>query len=118
MSPEDSFGYEIPLKILKVDEERCKLLLSDLQTEKFTPGAIVTGKVETLKPYGAIINVSGLMGLLHISQISHHLVTDISAIFSPGDGIKVSNCVICASLYLTENDCNSLIFLGVWDTSA
>ncbi|XP_078435690.1 small ribosomal subunit protein bS1c-like [Wolffia australiana] len=91
---ETLIGKELPLKILEIDEKSSKLILSnrkansEYQEQDLTPGSVVTGTVDSLKPYGAIVNVAGLTALLHISQISHAHVSDISAILKPGDIIK------------------------------
>jgi small subunit ribosomal protein S1 len=50
---------------------------------------VVTGTVQSLKPYGAFIDIGGINGLLHVSQISHDRVSDISTVLQPGDTLKV-----------------------------
>jgi small subunit ribosomal protein S1 len=52
-------------------------------------GSVVTGTVQSLKPYGAFIDIGGINGLLHVSQISHDRVSDISTVLQPGDTLKV-----------------------------
>ncbi|KAK4254438.1 hypothetical protein QN277_009822 [Acacia crassicarpa] len=49
-------------------------------------GSVVTGSVQSLKPYGAFIDIGGINGLLHIS---HDRVTDISTVLQPVDTLKV-----------------------------
>ncbi|KAL8100457.1 hypothetical protein AgCh_032644 [Apium graveolens] len=85
---------EIPLKFVEVDEEQSKLVLSnckavaDSQTQ-LEIGSVVTGSVQSLKPYGAMIDIGGISGLLHVSQISHNLVSDLAIVLQPGDILKV-----------------------------
>lgn len=85
---------EIPLKFVEVDEEQSKLVLSnrkavaDRETQ-FEIGSVVIGSVQSLKPYGAFIDIGGISGLLHVSQISHDLVPDLAAVLHPGDILKV-----------------------------
>ena len=43
----------------------------------------------SVKPYGAFIDLGGMSGLLHISQISHDRVMDVEKVLSVGDEIKV-----------------------------
>jgi len=50
---------------------------------------VVVGTVQAVKPYGAFIDVGGLNGLLHISQISHDRVTNVENVLSEGDKLKV-----------------------------
>ena len=52
-------------------------------------GDVVVGTVQAVKPYGAFIDVGGLNGLLHISQISHDRVTNVENVLSEGDKLKV-----------------------------
>jgi small subunit ribosomal protein S1 len=42
-----------------------------------------------VKPYGAFIDIGGVSGLLHISQISHDRLTTVETVLSPGDKLKV-----------------------------
>ncbi len=57
-------------------------------------GDVVVGTVQAVKPYGAFIDVGGLNGLLHISQISHDRVTNVENVLSEGDKLKV-RCALC-----------------------
>ena len=50
---------------------------------------MVVGTVQAVKPYGAFIDVGGLNGLLHISQISHDRVINVENVLSEGDKLKV-----------------------------
>ncbi|TMX02605.1 hypothetical protein EJD97_020770 [Solanum chilense] len=91
---EELLEKELPLKFVEVDEEQTRLILSnrkamaDSQTQ-LGIGSVVLGIVQSLKPYGAFIDIGGVNGLLHVSQISHDRVSDISTILQPGDSLKV-----------------------------
>lgn len=64
-------------------------------------GSVVLGTVESLKPYGAFIDIGGINGLLHVSQISHDRVADISTVLQPGDTLKVlPSCDILKLCYV------------------
>lgn len=52
-------------------------------------GDVVEGVVESVRPFGAFINLGETNGLLHISQISHERVTAVENVLSPGDRLKV-----------------------------
>jgi small subunit ribosomal protein S1 len=85
---------EIPLKFVEVDEEQARLVLSNRKAmadsqAQLGIGSVVLGTVESLKPYGAFIDIGGINGLLHVSQISHDRVADISTVLQPGDTLKV-----------------------------
>ena len=68
----------------KADEER-KAKVSNVQV-----GLVTEGTVETIKPYGAFINLgNGLSGLLHVSQISQKRVKLPSDVLNAGDKVTV-----------------------------
>ena len=56
--------------------------------ESMSRGDVVTGMVKLLKPYGAFVEVNGMSGLLHISQVSYDRVEDLSLVVQPGQKIK------------------------------
>merc|ERR1712054_538021 len=41
-----------------------------------------------VKPYGAFIDIGGMQGLLHISQISHNHIENVEAVLPMGASIK------------------------------
>ena len=47
----------------------------------------VQGVVRSIKPYGAFVDIGGITGLLHISQISHDHITDVTKVLSEGQEI-------------------------------
>lgn len=57
----------------------------------FTPtvGDVYDAKVASVMPYGVFVDFSGKSGLLHVSEISHSRVEDVSTVFSEGDAVKV-----------------------------
>ncbi len=63
-------------------------------------GDIAEGTIQSIKPYGAFVDLGkGMSGLLHISQISFDRITNVGSILSEGDKIKVcQNCLVCAAL--------------------
>lgn len=54
----------------------------------FAPGDVVTGTVSGVKPYGMFVDISGISGLLHISQISHDHIPDITTLMRVGSTVK------------------------------
>lgn len=90
---------ELPLKFLEVDEERTRLVLSNRKAvaenqSVFGIGSVVVGTVQSVKPYGAFIDIGGVSGLLHISQISHDRLTTVETVLTVGDKLKVMSSVI------------------------
>ena len=79
---------------MEVDEEQERLVLSNkkARVENQTSlgiGSVVEGVVQTVKPYGAFIDIGGISGLLHISQISHDRITNVENVLQAGDKLKV-----------------------------
>mgnify|MGYP003303964686 CR=1 FL=1 len=57
--------------------------------KKYYPGNVVEGKVIGIKPYGVFVSLEdGIIGLLHISEISEGFVVDINKVVKIGDYIK------------------------------
>ena len=52
-------------------------------------GQELEGEVTSLLQYGAIVKLGEVSGLLHISEVSHHMVKDIKSVLKVGDKIKV-----------------------------
>jgi small subunit ribosomal protein S1 len=92
---EDLVGEELPLKFLEVDEDRNRLVLShrralvERKMNRLEVGEVVIGTVRGLKPYGAFIDIGGVSGLLHISEISHDHIDTPHSVFNVNDEVKV-----------------------------
>jgi len=92
---EDLVGEELPLKFLEVDEERNRLVLShrralvERKMNGLQVSEVVIGTVRGLKPYGAFIDIGGVSGLLHISEISHDHIDTPNSVLNVNDEIKV-----------------------------
>jgi small subunit ribosomal protein S1 len=57
--------------------------------EKLKEGQIVEGIVKNLTEYGAFIDLGGIDGLLHITDMSWGRVTHPSELFQVGDHVRV-----------------------------
>lgn len=94
---EDLIGQTLPLKFLEVNQEDNKLVVSnrravvEAQMRDLSRGDVIDGIVKALKPYGAFVEVGGMSGLLHISQISMDRINDLERVLQPGQKIK---CII------------------------
>ena len=92
---EELVGEELPLKFLEVDEERNRLVLShrralvERKMNKLEMGEVVIGTVRGIKPYGAFIDIGGVSGLLHISEISHNHIETPHSVLNVGDEVHV-----------------------------
>jgi small subunit ribosomal protein S1 len=91
---EDLVGEELPLKFLEVDEERNRLVLShrralvERKMNRLEVCEVVIGTVRGIKPYGAFIDIGGVSGLLHISEISHEHIDTPHSVFNVNDEVK------------------------------
>lgn len=98
----DYKGKTLRLKVVELDQENNKLILSQravLEEEaeagkkaalqQVAPGEIVEGTVQRLTNFGAFVDIGGVDGLVHISQMAHHRVETPSEIVSEGDKVKV-----------------------------
>jgi len=85
----------LPLKFLEVDEERNRLVLShrralvERKMNRLEVGEVVIGTVRGIKPYGAFIDIGGVSGLLHISEISHEHIETPHSVLNVNDQMKV-----------------------------
>jgi small subunit ribosomal protein S1 len=95
-------GQDVPVKIIKLNRRRGNVVVSrrsaveqdvterrTVTMEHLQEGAIVTGTVKNLTEYGAFINLGGIDGLLHVTDMSHGRVGHPSEIMQPGDEITV-----------------------------
>src|SRR5271169_4103498 len=95
-------GQDIPVKILKINRRRGNVVVSrkmaieeELQVRKITAldhlfeGAVVPGVVKNLTEYGAFVDLGGIDGLLHVSDMSHGRVTHASEVVRVGDELTV-----------------------------
>lgn len=52
-------------------------------------GAVMTGKVTTLKPFGAFVNLGGLEGMIHVSELGFTRVENPSEVLHEGQEVQV-----------------------------
>ncbi|MCS7024320.1 MAG: 30S ribosomal protein S1 [Bryobacteraceae bacterium] len=95
-------GADIAVKIVKLNRRRGnvvvsrKLAIEEDQLQRkaqalatITEGAIVTGVVKNLTDYGAFVDLGGIDGLLHVSDLSYGRVGHPSEMLHVGDPITV-----------------------------
>lgn len=90
----------ISLKVIEYDPDRCRVVLSEraAQAEAGTriklldsleEDACVPGVVTTLTDFGAFVDLGGIEGLIHISELSWGRVDHPSDVVAVGDQIEV-----------------------------
>ena len=70
-----------------LEEERSKQAAAAL--DRLTEGAEVEGIVQSLQPYGAFVDLGGVQGLVHVSEIAHTRVSSPSDVLSVGETVRV-----------------------------
>ena len=93
----------VEAKVITADQEKNRLVLSvkevlfekrreekERKINAVEPGSILEGKVESLMPYGAFIDLGdGISGLVHISQISQKRIEAPGEVLKAGQEVKV-----------------------------
>jgi small subunit ribosomal protein S1 len=95
-------GQDIPVKIIKLNRRRGNVVVSrktaveeeitvrkTATLEHLAEGSVVTGTVKNLTEYGAFIDLGGIDGLLHVTDISYGRVTHPSEMLHVGEDITV-----------------------------
>ena len=100
--PEDHVGARYPFRIIEIKEKGKNIIVSRrvlLQEEqekksketlaRLKPDLECEGKVTKVTDFGAFIDIGGIEGMVHISEISHGRINHPSEILKPGQPVKV-----------------------------
>jgi len=95
-------GQEIDVHIIKLNKKRGNIVVSRKQTleeeqaskrsatlDHLEEGSILTGTVKNLTDYGAFVDLGGIDGLLHITDMSWGRLTHPRDLVNVGDEIQV-----------------------------
>lgn len=95
-------GKTFKVKIAEIDRENNKLILSrkavledqyhaDVENaiQAIQPGSVIEGTVQRLTNFGVFVDVGGVDGLVHVSELAWHHVDDPNELVHPGDKVKV-----------------------------
>ncbi|MBH0157477.1 30S ribosomal protein S1 [Fictibacillus sp. 5RED26] len=98
----DYKGKSLSVKIVELDAEKGRVILSHRAVteetavakkqeilDRLAPGEIIEGKVQRLTDFGAFVDIGGVDGLVHVSQLSHSRVDNPSEVLSEGETVKV-----------------------------
>lgn len=98
----DYQGKSLSFKIVELDKEKNRLILSHRAVvehekeqekkdllDKLEAGQQLEGTVQRLTDFGAFVDIGGVDGLVHISQLAHHHVEKPSDVVSEGDVVQV-----------------------------
>jgi small subunit ribosomal protein S1 len=98
----DYKGKNLTFKIVELDKEKNRLILSHravVEEEKgkhkknllntITPGSVIDGTVQRITDFGAFVDIGGIDGLVHISQLSYQHIDKPSDVVQEGQKVKV-----------------------------
>ncbi|MFO8073979.1 MAG: S1 RNA-binding domain-containing protein [Polyangia bacterium] len=101
-SPESHLGRTHAFMVTRVEEGGRNVVLSrrrllereaaELASEtwkELSEGDVREGVVTSLAPYGAFVDIGGLDGLIHVSELSHARVEDPSEVLAEGQRVTV-----------------------------
>jgi small subunit ribosomal protein S1 len=97
-SPNQVLGHRFQFKIIRFNEARHNIVVSrrvlleaerEAILDRIQVGAIVEGRVKSLVDYGAFIDVGGIDGLLHNSDMSWGRVNHPSEVLAVGDPVTI-----------------------------
>lgn len=94
-------GHELGFKIIKLDRQRDNIVVSRRAISETEPvggreqllnslkdGMLVKGVVKNLTEYGAFVNLGGLDGLLHVTDLAWRRIHHPSEVLTVGDEIE------------------------------
>ena len=100
--PEEHVGARYPFCIMEIKEKgkniivSRRMLLEEEQEKKsketlarLKPDLECEGRVTKLTDFGAFVDIGGIEGMVHISEISHGRINHPSEILKPGQQVKV-----------------------------
>jgi small subunit ribosomal protein S1 len=98
----DYKGNSLSVKIVELDREKNRVILShravveqnqaNRKQELFDAikvGAVIEGTVQRLTDFGAFVDIGGIDGLVHISQLAHNHIDKPSDVVQEGEKVKV-----------------------------
>ncbi|WP_174734029.1 30S ribosomal protein S1 [Mesobacillus harenae] len=98
----DYKGKSLSFKIVELDKEKNRLILSHRAVveqeqgqrkydilESLQAGQVIEGTVQRITDFGAFVDIGGVDGLVHISQLSHEHVAKPTDVVQEGQSVTV-----------------------------
>lgn len=98
----DYKGKTLTFKIVELEKEKNRLILSHravIEAEKamnkqkvldsIQPGQVIEGTVQRITDFGAFVDIGGIDGLVHISQLSYEHINKPSDVVAEGQKVQV-----------------------------
>src|SRR5437762_3554828 len=99
---DEFLGQELRCKVIELNRSRNNVVLSRravLEDERkemrqaildrLSPGDIVEGQISNIVDFGAFVDLDGMDGLIHISELAQHHVENPREVVSQGDVVNV-----------------------------
>ena len=99
---EGRIGHDMRLKVIEVDPKRRRLVMSQMLAEReyrshakealfktLSVGDVVTGTVRSMRSFGAFVDIGGVDGLLHVSEIGFGNVNHPREAITVGQEVEV-----------------------------
>lgn len=98
----DYKGKELTLKVVEMDKEKNKVILShkavledEVKVKKqsildtIKPGQVMEGTVQRMTDFGVFVDIGGVDGLVHVSELAWNRVEKPSDVVKEGDKVQV-----------------------------
>ncbi|QQE72777.1 30S ribosomal protein S1 [Brevibacillus composti] len=95
-------GKTLRLKVVEMDKEKNKVILSHKAVledeakqqkasilEKLQPGQVLEGTVQRMTDFGVFVDIGGVDGLVHVSELAWNRVEKPSDVVKEGEKVKV-----------------------------
>lgn len=99
---ETLIGQSFPVEVIEVDRDRKRIVVSRRgilgrereekrasATKALLPGTTVAGRVTKVEPFGCFVDLGGVDGLVHVSQMAWTRVEKPEDVVKVGDQVKV-----------------------------
>jgi small subunit ribosomal protein S1 len=101
-NPDQFIGQAFEFRITELSDDGRRIVVSRAALLKeanqsraeetrrnIVPGAELTGTIKTITPFGAFVDLGGIDGLLHVSEMSRRRVTDPKEVVTVGQEVRV-----------------------------
>lgn len=104
---ESLIGNSLTLTVIEVDPDNNKLIFTQRgqvsekvkdKLKEFAPGQTAQGRVVAILPFGLVVDIAGVEGLVFVSDVSWEKVEDLSSVYKVGQSIDVKVLGIDESL--------------------
>lgn len=94
----DMIGQKLDCKVLEVDQNQSRLLFSerdakqerrDRRLQELESGQVLTGKIVNIVDFGAFVDLGGVDGLIHISELDWERIDRPSEVVNLGEDVEV-----------------------------